>query len=69
MTFPPLGEKGGNLYLIEPKAGAQVSPGPLGILAGCYFQEGLPLDRETGAEFAETPDGERALGALGLNQI
>lgn len=43
MTFPPLGEKGGNLYLIEPKAGAQVSPGPLGILAGCYFQEGLPL--------------------------
>lgn len=41
MTFPPLGEKGGNLHLIEPEAGAQVSPGarlasnPLGVLAGC----------------------------------
>lgn len=69
MTFPLLGEKGGNLYLIEPKAGAQVSLGLLGILAGCYFQEGLPLSRETGAEFAETPDGERALGAPGLSQI
>lgn len=65
MTFSLWGDKGGNLYLIWPRAGAQVSlrqgafaASPLEILAGCCFQEGLPFSRETRAEVTETPDRE-----------
>ena len=70
MTFSLFRDKGGNLHLIQPRAGAQVSleqgafaASPLEILAGCCFQEGLPFNRETRAEVTETPDREPWRGA------
>lgn len=69
MTVPPLREKGGNLYLIEPKARAQVSPGqpllpaPWGSWPGAISRGGSGvrlLSRKTGQDLQKLQDGDRA---------
>ena len=74
MTFPLWGDKGGNLHLIEPRAGAQVSPwqpllpAPWRSWPGAVSRRVSPsaekLEQDSQKLQMESPGG-----ALGLSQI